>query len=128
MKKTDLVIGILQKYWEDECDAAGAANVEDIVEGEIQYESAEGGSYIDLGEVLVALAAGATFVKNTIDIYQTLKKDCDKIPSYQELRTKMKQKDLEPEDIDENTRNEVYKDICETIEKEDMGNIDNNSD
>ncbi|MEL6442137.1 MAG: hypothetical protein AAFQ80_23195 [Cyanobacteria bacterium J06621_8] len=122
MKKSEFVIEILEKHWEDECDAAGTANVEDIVEGEIQYESAEGGSYIDLGEVLVTLAAAATFVKNTIDIYKTLKKDSNKSPNYQELRIEMKRKDLELHEIDDNTKDEVYKDICENLEKDNINN------
>ena len=120
MNKSALVIEILEEYWTDECDAAGLANVKDIVEGEIQYESAEGGSYIDLGSILTTLAAGSVFIKNTIDIYESLRKKLNTNPNCENIKSEMKQKNLVPDEIDENTSNEVYKSICEKLEKDNL--------
>ncbi|MBD2214771.1 hypothetical protein H6G27_33730 [Nostoc linckia FACHB-104] len=120
MKRETLVIGLLEEYWADECDAAGLTNVQDIVEGKIQYESAEGASYIDLVTVLTVLVAATEFVKNAIDIYETLKKQKNKNPEDTELKAEMKNKQLEPDDIDEITRNNVYKYVCKKLEQEDL--------
>lgn len=120
MNKSDLVIGILEEYWTDECDAAGLANVEDIVGGEIEYQSAEGGSYIDLGEVLTALAAAATFIKNAIDIYKTLRKKSNENPNENDLKSEMKRENLVPDEIDEETQIEVYRDVCKNLNEDNL--------
>lgn len=117
MDKSALIFEILEKYWTDECDAVGPTNVEDIVEGEVSYESAEGGSYIDLGEVITILAAAATFIRNVIDIYKSLEQDKKKFPDDEDLKLEARKKKLESEDIDEETKNKIYKEISEKLAK-----------
>lgn len=118
MDKSTLIIELLEEYWSDECDAAGSSNVQDIAEGNVTYESAEGGSYLDLTEVLTILAAAATFVRHTIDIYETLKKKWNKKPQDTDLKSEMTARNLEPEEIDKATRNKVYKAVSKKLENE----------
>jgi hypothetical protein len=118
MNRETLIYELLEEYWSDECDAVGSTNVQNIIEGDVQYKPALGASYIDLAEILTALAAAATFVRHVIDIYYKICEERQKKPKSADLKSEMKNRNLEPDEIDEQTRNKVYEGVCKKLEKE----------
>jgi hypothetical protein len=65
-----LVIEVLEKFFPDECDLAGPANVRKVAEGNAEFVRAEYGANLDLTQVLTILAPVAVIINNAISAYK----------------------------------------------------------
>lgn len=123
MKQSTYIISLLEKYWPDECDAAGDTNINDIVEGDVVYESAKGGSYIDLELVITVLVGATEFIKNTISIYKYLKEKYGKPPTHDEIENELSKKESiesssTQEEIPPETKQRVIESVCQDLDNE----------
>lgn len=85
MNESLLISEILKEDFPVECEAVGPANLEDIIEGEAEFTSAEHGSYMDLGDAIAILVAATTIIKNVIEIYIDVKDKRGHHPEKDEL-------------------------------------------
>jgi hypothetical protein len=114
-----VILDILHKFWSEECEIVGLSNVEDIVNGDVEFEQAEGGHYIDFGEILILLATAAAFAKDSIELVEMAKRRLGREPTHIELIQEASSRKLEPEGIEPTKREAIYEYLCvyeETVE------------
>ena len=87
----------------------GPANVDDIARGDVRFESAEGASNLEFGEILGVLAAAVIFINNTLSIYRTIKQERSERVGVELLRAEVEGRGPEPSRVDEAKREEVYR-------------------
>lgn len=111
MLESDFKLEILEKYFPDECEIMGPTYLEEIIHNKVDYDSAEGGSYIDL-EVIIAVLVGAVeLIEKGIKAYNFLKeKRKDKL-TCKEIEEKTESMLILPSEINDDLRKTIYQEI-----------------
>lgn len=101
MNEKQITLEILQENYPIECETVGPTNLQDIVDAEVSFASAQHGSYMDLGDAIATLALAATFVKTVVDIA---------------VAVKTEERELNKKTVDE--RIVISKEILQKLDKE----------
>lgn len=109
---------LLQENYPIECEIVGAQNLQDIVESEVIFESAESGSYMDLSQTIGLLSVAVTFIKTVIDIYTALKNELKRKPNKNEIEIRIVESKKGFNDLDKASRKRLIKAIIDKLENE----------
>lgn len=114
MNESLLITEILKETFPLECEVVGPANLKDITKGEVDFISAEHGSYMDLKDAIVILAAATTIIKNAIEIYGDInKKKLEHPPEKDEIEDRIFSKKENSPRLDKETRDRLLKIIIQ---------------
>jgi hypothetical protein len=72
MNDQEIVIKVLEEFYPDECDIAGPANVRRLAAGTTESIRVNGGSYLDMGQVIGDLSTAVVFITGTLSILRPL--------------------------------------------------------
>lgn len=86
MNEHKIVTALLQKYWSNEYEMAGPANIRDIIDGYDDFETAEGGSYIDLTTTLAIVSVVVAGIQTILQVYSLLKERNKEAPTAAEIK------------------------------------------
>ncbi len=117
MNDSLLITELLKENFHVECETAGPTNLQDIIEAEVDFVSAEHGSYMDLGDAIGTLVIATTFIKTTLDIYTALKKEFGRNPQKDELKIRITTKKDTFQSLDKKTRDRLMKAIIQRLNK-----------
>jgi len=108
---------ILQENYPIECETVGPTNLQDIVDAEVSFSSAEHGSYMDLGDAIGTLVIAATFVKTVVDIVVAAKKELGREPGKDEIEIRIVTKKETIQKLDKETRERLVKAVIKKIKE-----------
>jgi hypothetical protein len=105
-----LVKDLLIQYWPDEIVVVGPTNVSDVAEGDVQFETVEGGQKLDISAALQTLILAATFSRQVVALYGDLRTQLGRKPTRDEL-SKAASKHPAAAPIDQSRRGSVAAEI-----------------
>jgi hypothetical protein len=117
MNDSLLISELLKESFATECETVGPTNLQDIVESEVGFTSAEHGSYMDLGESIAILISATTFIKTALEIYTLTKKELGREPEKDELEIKIIAKKELVQGLDKKARDRLIKAIIKKLKE-----------
>lgn len=91
MNQMNVVTEILQEVLPAECEIVGPSALQEIVE-ESEFDTADGGSNMDLGSALSILLSAAAIIKTALEIYKLLKEEHKRPATKEEFSERVEQK------------------------------------
>ena len=115
MNEKTITLDVLQDVYPTECEIVGPTNMEDIIDPEINFASAEHGSYLDIGTAISTLAVAATFIKTVIDIVIAAKKELGRNPLKEDIEIRIVGKKEIIRKLDKETQEKLIKSIIKKL-------------
>jgi hypothetical protein len=112
MERKELIEKLLWECWEDQCDRVGPANVNDIVEGGVEFTSPDGASKFSLDSALIVLVAAVAFINDASDLYIKIRDRNNKDPEGQSLKEEILAKGGEPAELKQTLSSMFYESLC----------------
>ena len=118
----NLTIYLLQRYYPDECELAGPANVRAVAAGSSTILKPQSGYGLDLGEILTTLAAVVTFINHSIAIIKASRSPEHKSQEGLNLPEAIKKAEPGPvsPEIAELINQEIQRQLAHTTKKEQL--------
>jgi hypothetical protein len=95
-----LIESLVRRYWPEECDAIGESVVSDVVRGDHELTSVQGASYVNLAEIIKAVADAVVTIKTILEIQQLLRNKLGRPPGDVELESGVSQRKVGADDPD----------------------------
>jgi len=88
---------LVRRYWPEECDALGESVVRDVVTGDHELTPVPGASYIDLVEIIKAVADAVVTIKAIVEIQKLLREQLGREPNSKEVENKVSERGINAE-------------------------------
>lgn len=111
MNESQFTSELLKAYFPKECATVGPTNLQDIVEGGVEFKAAERGSYMDLGSAIATLSLAASFITIVIEAYKLTRTELNRKPTSNEVVIRI----TLPKDVAQGLDSDARRQLAEAV-------------